>query len=152
MLMFIKAHLKEHYNFDYIQVLAEEGYYIIYLNYKGIGVQFKFTETLNTRYDLDRKVIEEFKKKGVVLKMSLEKKYSIDDIIQLLSDKIENYRDCTIKNSNMILDTRTDENEIKMIELLVKIIKNNTIVNDFIKMDMYLLQNNIDYKGDEENE
>lgn len=67
MLMFIKAHLKEHYNFDYIQVLAEEGYYIIYLNYKGISVQFNFTETLNTRYDLDRRVIEEFKKKGVVL-------------------------------------------------------------------------------------
>ena len=84
--------------------------------------------------------------------MSLEKKYSIDDVIQLLSDKIENYRDCTIKNSNMILDTRTDENEIKMIELLVKIIKNNTIVKEFIKTDMYLLQNNIDYKGDEENE
>lgn len=67
MLMFIKAHLKEHYNFDYIQVLAKEDYYIIYLNYKGIGVQFKFAETLNTMYDLDRKVIEEFKKKGVVL-------------------------------------------------------------------------------------
>lgn len=67
MLMFIKAHLKEHYNFDYIQVLAEKDYYIIYLNYKGIGIQFKFTETLNTMYDLDRKVIEEFKKKGVVL-------------------------------------------------------------------------------------
>lgn len=67
MLMFIKAHLKEHYNFDYIQVLEKEGYYIIYLNYKGIGVRFNFTETLNTMYDLDRKVIEEFKKKGVVL-------------------------------------------------------------------------------------
>lgn len=67
MLIFIKAHLKEHYNFDYMQVLASEGYYIIYLNYKGISVQFNFTETLNTMYDLDRRVIEEFKKKGVVL-------------------------------------------------------------------------------------
>lgn len=152
MLMFIKAHLKEHYNFDYMQVLASEGYYIIYLNYKGISVQFNFTETLNTRYDLDKRIIEEFKKKGVVLKMSLEKKYSIDDIIQLLSDKIENYRDCTIKNLNMTLDIRTDEEEIKMIELLVKIIKNNTIVKEFIKTDMYLLQSNIGYKGDEENE
>lgn len=84
--------------------------------------------------------------------MSLEKKYSIDDIIQLLSDKIEIYRDCTIKNLNMTLDIRTDEEEIKMIELLVKIIKNNTIVKEFIKTDMYLLQSNIDYKGDEENE
>ena len=67
MLMFIKEHLKEHYNFDYIQVLAEEGYYIIYLNYKGIGVQFKFTETLIALYDLDKKIREEFKKKGVIL-------------------------------------------------------------------------------------
>jgi len=67
MLMFIKAHLKENYNFNYIQVLAEEGYYIIYLNYKGIGVQFKFTETLNIMFDLDKRIIEEFKKKGVIL-------------------------------------------------------------------------------------
>lgn len=65
MLLSIKEYLKEHYNFNYIQVLLSEGYYIIYLNYKGIGVQF--TETLNTIYDLDKRIIEEFKKKGVIL-------------------------------------------------------------------------------------
>lgn len=67
MLMFIKSTFKRTLQFWLYTSLAEEGYYIIYLNYKGIGVQFKFTETLNTMYDLDRKVIEEFKKKGVVL-------------------------------------------------------------------------------------
>ena len=72
-------------------------------------------------------------------------KIYINDILELLNNIIDEYRNCTVKNENMCLDIRIDEIDIKKLELLVYELENNKFCNRLIDIDLQLLQNNIKY-------
>lgn len=67
----------------------------------------------------------------------------INDILKILNDIIEVYRDCTVKNENMCLDFRLDEKDIEKLELFVYEFENNDYCKRLVDADLRILQENL---------
>lgn len=79
-------------------------------------------------------------------------KIDINDILKLLNNIIEEYRECTIKNENMVLDIRINEKDIEKLEIFVYELEHNIYCKRLIDINLQLLQNNIKYDEGDKNE
>ena len=79
-------------------------------------------------------------------------KIDINDILKLLNNIIEEYRECTIKNENMVLDIRINEKDIEKLEIFVYELEHNIYCKRLIDIDLQILQNNIKYDEGDKNE
>ena len=137
------------YDFNYNMKVETTNTYHLYKIVSKITnnfIYFYYDTNKNYRSNI-KEFFNKVRKLYNIVKIS-EKRYfyKVNDVINLFENRIEKYRNCTIKGENMILDTRTNEKEIEIYELLVKILKNNKMSSSMLSTDLYLLQNGFDYE------
>ena len=67
-------------------------------------------------------------------------KIDLNDILKLLNDIIEVYRNCTVENENMRLDIAIDEQDVKKLELLVYALNNNHFTTSILNIELQIIQ------------
>ena len=68
-------------------------------------------------------------------------KIDLNDILKLLCDIIEVYRNCTVENENMRLNIAIDEQDVKKLELLAFTLNNNHFIASNINIELRIIQN-----------